>query len=683
MSGAVLDVSSGTSPTVTGPFGALTALDDSARADAVARASVLDGSVNATAFPEIELDLSLRDTAGQPVNGFGARDFAVTEEGQAEAISVVLNSAPETIRVLVLYDTSGSIANSWATPADRAAFEAKLAGAIAGAAAEKPFQVQVVSLGATPTASGWRTPDATTLAADLASVAGLTSDVWYSLGQALPASGASVAIMISDDASSLEDPARIDEWKRNVGTDGIPIAVVPLGTVDDAATKFIVDSSGGARVDPTSSTFAADLTAFLKTHAGAAAVTNYRIRYRTTETGPAMRHVAVKLAARPEIAATLTYDVPAAAERTMPSGIAGLYVTVKVGSVESVRKIAGADVSSRGAVILPLAANAVDETTAALTCMHSILFEPTAPTMAHLFDDALAGLITQSEFVTKASKGADALIAALPDLKLFPMVAPLLFDAPAAGSGPPLATGLRVVVLGSRFDGKEYLRTVDVVPEFNVWTSTGDAATRFSQALERSLYISSREAQFCAQSAFADLQGSTWAVLPPGAGPPASWTDDTRARFRAVLDHYSSWTCLVPADGARPALWVVDPATGSATAVSLDGRGAGSDPGCKPDPDLVQQINAALIYLSAVCTIGDPAEAFPWAQCLSANVFGVGVLAYGSFTSPAGLNFNFAVGLVGAVLSFAPAKPGSSFLSRAVMAMLQAMLGVIGLGVYC
>jgi hypothetical protein len=38
---------------------------------------------------------------------------------------------------------------------------------------------------------------------------------------------------------------------------------------------------------------------------------------------------------------------------------------------------------------------------------------------------------------------------------------------------------------------------------------------------------------------------------------------------------------------------------------------------------------------------------------------------------------------VGAVLSFAPAQPGASLASRAVMAMLQAMLGVIGLGTYC
>ena len=687
MSGAVLDVSDGPSPTVTGPFGPLTALDASAHADAVARASALDGSVSASAFPVIELDLSLRDASNLPVNGLGASDFAVTEEGQSQAISVVLNGAPAAIRVLVIYDTSGSIANSWPTPADRAAFEAKVANAIAGAAADKPFEVQVVGIGATPTTAGWRTPDATTLASDLASIGAATSDVWYSLGQMLPASGASVALMLSDDASSLEDPTRIDEWKRNVGADAIPIGVVPLGTVDDAATQFIVDSSGGARLDPTSATFAADLTAFLKTHAGSAAVTNYRVRYRTTETGPATRHVAVKLATRPEIAAALTYTVPAAADRTMPSGIAGLYVTVTVGSVQSVRKIAGADVSSRGAVILPLAANAVDETTTALACMHTVMFEPTRPTMAHLYDDALSALITQAEFVPQANKGADAFVAALPKMKAFPIVAPLLFEAPAAASDPPLATGLRVAVLGSRFDGKELVQLVDVVPEFNVWTSTGDAATRFNRALARSLYISAREAQFCEQSAFADLQGTTWAVLAPGAGAPASWTDDIRARFRAVLDQYSSWICLVPADGATPALWVVDPATGSATAVSLDGRGGGSDPGCKPDSDLVQMINAALIYLSVVCTIGSPEEVTPWAQCISANVFGIGVLAYGSFTSPAGFNFNFGVGLVGAIAGFAKLKgingAPPSLLSRAVLAMLQAMLGVIGLGVYC
>ena len=227
--------------------------------------------------------------------------------------------------------------------------------------------------------------------------------------------------------------------------------------------------------------------------------------------------------------------------------------------------------------------------------MHTLMFEPMRPTTAHLFDDALSALITDAEFVDKAKKGTDALIAALPSLKVFPMVAPLLFDAPSAASDPPLATGLRVVVLGSRYDGKEYLRTVDVVPEFNVWTSTGDAATRFSRALERSLYVSAREAQFTDQSAFADLQGTTWAVLAPGAGPPASWADDVRARFRAVLDQYSSWICLVPADGATPALWVVDPATGSATAVSLDGRGGGLNPGCNPDSDLAAQINFALI----------------------------------------------------------------------------------------
>ena len=542
--------------------------------------------------------------------------------------------------MLVLYDTSGSIANSWASPADRAAFEAKVAGAIAGAAADKPFEAQVVTLGANPTAGGWRVPDATSLAANLASVAGITSDVWYSLGQVLPASGASVAIMISDDASSLEDPARIDEWKRNVGTDGIPIAVVPLGTVDAAATQLIVDSSGGGRLDPTGATFAADLTAFLKTHAGAAAVTNYRIRYRTTETGPATRHVDVKLAKRPEIH---RHSDLHGARGGRSHGAVRHRRALRDGDgrqhPERAQQIAGADVTSRGAVILPLAANAVDETTAALTCMHTLMFEPMRPTTAHLFDDALSALITDAEFVDKAKKGTDALIAALPSLKVFPMVAPLLFDAPAAASDPPLATGLRVVVLGSRYDGKEYLRTVDVVPEFNVWTSTGDAATRFSRALERSLYVSAREAQFTDQSAFADLQGTTWAVLAPGAGPPASWADDVRARFRAVLDQYSSWICLVPADGATPALWVVDPATGSATAVSLDGRGGGSNPGCNPDSDLAAQINFALILISLVCTFAKvrwgagPGLGIVWRQRASAS----GVAPpYGSFTSPAG-----------------------------------------------
>ena len=148
--------------------------------------------------------------------------------------------------MLVLYDTSGSIANSWASPADCAAFEAKVAGAIAGAAADKPFEAQVVTLGANPTAGGWRVPDATSLAADL------RERRRYHLRRLVLAGSGPARFRRERRHHDIprrffaRDSARIDEWKRNVGTDGIPIAVVPLGTVDAAATQLIVDSSVGA-----------------------------------------------------------------------------------------------------------------------------------------------------------------------------------------------------------------------------------------------------------------------------------------------------------------------------------------------------------------------------------------------------------------------------------------------------
>lgn len=212
-----------------------------------------------------------------PVDGLAAGDFQVTEGGAAQSVTVIANSAPLETRVMVVYDTSGSVADYWSSPARRTAFEATLAKALGDAAAAHPFVVQVIGVGDHTRDDQWAKPDPTVLGAAFGAAAS-NSDVWLTLGRSVPASGAAAVLLINDN-QALDLPTDIPGFRRALRASGVPVACLPVGAVDAATTGLIMADGGGPRLNASAPDLAAKLGAFIGDHVASTAATNYRLRY--------------------------------------------------------------------------------------------------------------------------------------------------------------------------------------------------------------------------------------------------------------------------------------------------------------------------------------------------------------------------------------------------------------------
>jgi len=130
-----------------GAYGKLVALGAPQRAAARTRVGVVRVRPRASTFPEVELDVTVLDRSGQPVDGLAAADFIITENGRsASVVQLQANSAVSSRpRVLVCYDTTGSVAENWPSVGAKGQFEVSLAETLADTAARIPFDVQVAA----------------------------------------------------------------------------------------------------------------------------------------------------------------------------------------------------------------------------------------------------------------------------------------------------------------------------------------------------------------------------------------------------------------------------------------------------------------------------------------------------------------------------------------------------------
>jgi hypothetical protein len=103
------------------------------------------------------------------------------------------------------------------------------------------------------------------------------SDVWLTLGRSVPASGAAAVLLVSDNEAH-DLPADIPGFRRALRASGVPIACLPVGTVDQATTGLILAEGGGPRLTATAPDLAAKLGAFIGDRVAAAGATNYRLR---------------------------------------------------------------------------------------------------------------------------------------------------------------------------------------------------------------------------------------------------------------------------------------------------------------------------------------------------------------------------------------------------------------------
>ena len=665
---------------VIGPLGPLVA--PAAAGTGGPSVAVLDGAVVAASFPEVELRLRARRTDGGPVDGLAAGDFRVTEDGAAQAVTVIANSAPAETRVLVVYDTSGSVTDYWSSPARRTAFEVTLAKALGDAAAAHPFVVQVIGVGDRARDDQWAKPDPTLLGAAFGAVAS-NSDVWLTLGRSVPASGAAAVLLVSDNEAH-DLPTDIPGFRRALRASGVPIACLPVGTVDEATTSLILADGGGPRFTATAPDLAAKLGAFIGDRVAVAAATNYRLRYRAPDAGPASRAVSVAIAGSAAATLQLSYAVPAAADRAAPPGIAGVYLTVRVGDRESRRRLGGVRVSAQGIPADTADAAAIAEAMVAIDGIHTIGFEPASSTTAHLLDDVIGAVLT-AELVEDAwAAGPAAIVAAGADWRRVPATLAWLANAVPSGSGAAaVPDGLRVTVLTDRVGPDGLVQLSDVVPALNRAVGTGsDPAAAFRAALRATIGASIRESEVFGTSAAGQLGGADLVVVPASSSVDVvtAWTPEQRARLAPMVDEYADFHRLLPASGQIAAMWVVDPDTGSATAVGADGRGGGTAlPDCLTPADTNEAtafITVSIALISAAClAIGGEDPSF---GCVGADVFGAVSAGLAVFTAPPDIPgsafgaFSYGAGL-------AAANVGSAA-GRTIIAVLLLIAGLLSGG---
>ncbi len=610
----------GAAAPVQGPYGPLTQLSDADRRRLVGSVRSLRATANASAFPEVELEVSAIDASGAPVDGLDAAAFSVAEEGKTAGGFVLLSNAAaqRRPRVLVVYDAP--FADMWPSPAAKSAFDANLVSALAALAAKTPFDVQVVSLGAQPAVGGWSPPAPAAMSTQIAAASEAADDPWRTAGGDALDQGVTAIVMVSDMDPLDADPVRVPTLQRRLVASKVPVFCVPVGQFDQATLSHLVTLSGGAQFSPASAPaqIAAGLAPLLASWTGG----GYRLRYQAPSDGPAQRTVTVGLAGDPSRTAGAAYSVPSAP--VPPPSFSGLYVRIEIpGVLSAFRRIAGVEATSLGRVLGPVDdPKAIAEVRAALDGITTIAIEPGGTTAAALLDDLLsAQLSIEPVRALKSARADDLLNAVKAGVRRLPVaLAAMLQPAPASGGA---VQSLRCAILQERsLDGS----TIETHADFSVGANpvipvTADARAAFAAALTTSTAQSVVEASIFDDSAFGRLSGRPLRAITNGdytslSAFLASVPAGKLSAWKAVTTLYDGYHVAVPVGGAVDAMWVVDPATGAAKAVLLDSTGGAMIRSCEGDTGELAMATM-LALLAIACVFLD--KVIPY-ECLGINV---------------------------------------------------------------
>lgn len=528
----------------------------------------LEAAVRAETFPTVRLTLSPRDASGQIVEGLGAADIRVEEEGRAAAF-IMASNQPRPPRVVLLLDSSRSIPSAF-RGSKAAALGRKLA---AGVVAEHPaaeFLVAGVNYG-TVTPSGTWASDPAVVEANVSSVPGEGSDLWMALGEAT-ALGASVIVLVTD-GDATDPPAEIARARPRIAG-GPPVVVVGVGAKQTSAIDAWVSLSGGTYLP------VEDVDAAVKGVTGALTAIQrspYRLEYVTRRDGPSRRTVRATIGG---IQQELTYDVPPAAQRVAAPALVGLYLRIRVaGQGEITRTLAGLDHSRLHRRGDPVPEAVTDEVLGGLFGGVLLAVEAGTPTLAAWLDGFLAakGSLAPLWAAARANdvRGMlDAMIEAtpLPPAVLLPLTGAL--PGEDDGSSVTFPAGLRCVLYTERpIFGAGTRRSVDILPTARWLTAADDRREAFALTLERTARLAVGEAALFGTSTAARLAGRPLELLPAGTPAPRSGPLADQAR---LLDEYVADDRLVPTDAGAFAFWVVRRDTGELLGILPDGSGGGS-----------------------------------------------------------------------------------------------------------
>lgn len=580
--GDVLAAAAGGSPdgSLSGPYGVMAPLSDADRRRLSAAARSIRATANPASFPEVQLDVTITDGGGAPVNDLDSQAFAIAEDGKTlGGFAVFSNTATQPRpRVLVVYDAA--FVDMWPSAAAKSTFEISLTQALVAQAGKTPFDVQVISLGGTPDPHGWAQPQAAPLAAALAAASESADDPWRTVGGAPLDQGIAAIVLVSDMDPLDADPLQVPTYQRRLAASRVPVLLAPVGHVNEAVTTQILGASAGTRMDPTDPATPSKIASWIAPLVSSWTGGAYRIRYTAPAGGPAQRTVKVALAQGSVAPAQAAYQVPD--KPVPPPSFAGLYVTIQVGAMTAFRRIAGVEMTPGGRILGAVDdPAAIAETRGALNGITTIAIEPGTPTQAAMLDDVLSSRLSVEPIRRLGPATPDQILkAAGGGVRRTPIpLAELFLPQP---QDPGAVHGFRVAILQERMIVNGTLGThADFAIGANEVIPLGaDRRAAFRSALATSLAASVAEGDAFLDSALGRLSGKALQGLASGDVAALSYflrsvPADRLDAWRAVTTLYADYNLVVPAGGSADALWVVDPNTAVAKAVLLDGTGGG------------------------------------------------------------------------------------------------------------
>ena len=599
--GELLTAAADGSVDVAGRTGAISAGDPGA----AVRVADIEIRVDAGRFPMVEVDVTPRDAAGALIPGLGADELVLSEDGLERGYLLARDHVSPP-RVLLLFDTSGSMPPGYSGPA-LAALGVALGDRIA--ASVPGVELAAATLFGTP---AW-TSDRSALAAQLDGLGlGGSDALWHGV-VAAAALEPDVIILVTDGGATDEANAAL----RAAIASGPPVVGLSVvGAAGLPTLQQIATTSGGSAAPATQAT-AAD-RALDGISATMAATAPYRLRYHAVEAGPVQRTVSVSLRGSSVPAAVATYAVPAPAIRAVRRGLGRVELTLRVGDVTVTRVLAGSRATDVSAGVTP---GQADEAWAALFGQVFVSFEGGDPSVGQLIDDVLTATLARRALAHAMAAGDEtAVLGAFSDgyPELPPALVSLLGPIGGAdGSSATFPTGLRVTLLrmGPRVGGGT-AQHADILP-FSRWTTIGpDPSQAHSLTVQRTARLAILERAAFLRSTASVLADAGLRPVEPNLPLSAGGSlDATSAAALDAIDDpaYRSDIRLVRADGRPDGYWAIDPETGSTWGVLPDGSGGGEsayDPAGNPDRGGVSSTANRLNQLSQAASGLKAAGAF-------------------------------------------------------------------------
>jgi hypothetical protein len=542
------------------------ALTDSGETDYSAARAVasLQLEVDARAFPELIVRATPRNTAGEIVGGLQARNFAITDQGQAATFLMAANQAAP--RIALLVDQSRSM------PAE---YHGEGASRLLDdLSAEVRRQFPTARLQLLPTDSDlWR---------------------WLDIAQS---ERPDLTIFVTD---GDQDGNVREETLARLRQSGPTLFVDAVGD-DPSRFKPFLEITGGERVEVSSKAAALQEMA---TRLSLFKVAPYRFSLSATSTAPEIRQLALAITSRREstgVRAETTYNVPDAAKRLTPPGICTLAVEIELTrryeSTLTVRRIvAGCDPETER---VPNDADlrAVRD---AMFGYHLLHVEGGGTTAALRLDAQLESQLS-TESLIKAARNGEKI---RPHLERGDVVIPAeVLALTGRITDPDLAgiiyeDGMRMVLFGlvPQIGTNRVKRRIDVLPTAVFRSTLEKPDEAFRSTARASAQLALLEAQLFQDSTISALKDRKLVADPSnpekiGLKYGEDW-NRTRALIRTSGLRHSPQRFLIP-QGGGGAAWMVNRRSGELFGI-LNGAGGG---------EIMESVKRQTAELEAVMTV--------------------------------------------------------------------------------